>query len=443
MRFSTLTIVSVLVCTPAFGADARRASMEEIQQLFDLATVRPQRSRIVVEITWNEPKWSDEQVIAELIQQNELFRDIAQAPESHQRARTNAVRRGHSGSRTAHMQEWNSGKYYRTDVTDEGLVLEEYLKKYRGKYTASYVTIDDPAISPYQSASVDHNLRSVMLSKTVRYSTRNLWQAKGLEEEVSFPIISSVLDYKSSQFESPGNAGVRVFKMSHSKAEQLHNDGHPIWHLVAIPENDPRQRTRFIMRGKYPALDAPSVVSDVEYVYELTRDGTNLVCSEARYTNHTVHTSYTGKREDFDAQGFPRIWRITKTKPGTMDEETVVVFKEVEWNPIFKDQEVFWTQFPSNYLVADVTSGPGVILQKPVFSRSNLIGGGIAPGQAAIFPNEAPGKEAPTNATSAKFEQHEQRSSGSSGFKRVILYSLFVLAALAGYALLRKGGHNS
>jgi len=81
----------------------------------------------------------------------------------------------------------------------------------------------------------------------------------------------------------------------------------------------------------------------------------------------TTHSAFISHRENFDAQGFPQVWKRTTLKSGSPAKQVEVVFKEIETNPAFKDEEVFSTKFPIDYIVADATSGADVILQKPSF----------------------------------------------------------------------------
>ncbi len=182
----SLGLLSCLLCAGASGADSRPASLDELQMLFDLATVGPQRLRVVADIVSTEPKWSEEQVAAEIRSQDEMFPDLGRSSDANQRARTNAVARSHSGTRILHVQEWYSGPHYRLDQTDEGAVSEQYLTNHLGTYRESYIDIDDPTLSPYRSYCADHQLRSALLSKTTLYGKNDLWHAMGLEGNLPF-----------------------------------------------------------------------------------------------------------------------------------------------------------------------------------------------------------------------------------------------------------------
>jgi hypothetical protein len=46
-------------------------------------------------------------------------------------------------------------------------------------------------------------------------------------------------------------------------------------------------------------------------------------------------------------------------------EKERVVFKRIETNPSFTDEEVFAPVFPPGYIVSDGSSGRNVILQNP------------------------------------------------------------------------------
>lgn len=363
----SLGLLSCLLCLEASAADSRPASLDEIQTLFDLATAGPQRLRVVADIITYETKWSEEQIAAAIKYQNEIYKDLGQLPEAVQRARTNAVARSHSGMRILHVQEWYSAGHYRLDQTDEGMVPEQYLKDHPGTYRNSYVNIDDPALSPYRSFFVDHQLRDAQLSKTTLYGKNDLWRALGLEGEFAFPLLVALAESKSGpQGRLATDADLGMRKINPSKAELIHNGSHPIWHLEAITESGQENRTRFILRGRTMSLIEPYEQSDMEFVYVVGRVRQRSVCMEASLTNHTAHSSFMSRREGFNGQGFPRVWKRTTIKPGSPPKQLDVVFKEVELNPTFTDEQVFSTVFPTNYIVSDVTSGEAVVLQKPL-----------------------------------------------------------------------------
>lgn len=406
----SLGLLSCLLCLDASAAETRPASLDEIQTLFDLATVGPQRMRVVADITTYEPKWSEEQIAAEIKHQNELFPDLTQLPEATQRERTNAIARSHSGRRILHVQEWYSGGHYRLDQTDEGMVSEQYLKTHPGIYRESYVNIDDPALSPYKSFFVDHHLRDAQLSKSTLYAKNDLWRVLGLDREVAFPLLVALMDSKSGpQGRTATDADLSMVKINPSKAELIHKGSHPIWRLEAIAVSGKESLTRFILRGRTMSLIEPYEQSEMEFVYVVGRVGQRPVCMEASLTNYTAHSSFISKREGFDAQGFPRVWKRTTIKPGSPPEQLDVVIKEVELNPTFTDEDVFSPKFATNYIVSDVTSGQAVVLQKPL-----------------------------------RFDTTNQHLTHPSPVRRVIILCVFGLVALGlGIALLRMNGNKA
>jgi hypothetical protein len=337
--------------------------------LFDLATVTPQRQRVVADITTYEPKWSEEQIATEIEKQNELFPDMRRLPESEQQDRTNAVARSHSGVRIRHVQEWYSGNLYRLDQTDEGLVSQRYLTNHLGTYRNTFVDLDDASLSPYRSFRVDHQLRDIQLSKTRLYAKNDLWRALGLEGEMAFPLLLALVDSTSFlQGRPTTDADLGVLKLDPAKAERIHNGSDPVWRLEKIVELAHENQTQFILRGKAVSPIKPNVVSDLEYVYVIRRVGQRPVCREASLTNYTTHVSFISKRDNFDGQGFPHVWKRATIIPGSPTEQIDVVFKEVELNATFNDGQVFLPVFATNYIVSDVTSGKSVILKNPLHS---------------------------------------------------------------------------
>ena len=59
------------------------------------------------------------------------------------------------------------------------------------------------------------------------------------------------------------------------------------------------------------------------------------------------------------------MWTVSKVNADSSSETKRVVFKLIEMNSTFVDKEVFAPNFPSDYIVSDVTSGTSVILQNP------------------------------------------------------------------------------
>jgi len=360
------TLIFLLIYPKAQAADSRPASLEEMQVLFDLATVGPTRMRVAADIVFIEPAWSKEELAAEIKKQNEVYPDLAALPEPEQRERTNAVSRSHSGTRVLHVQEWYSAARYRLDQTDEAVVPERYLKDHPGTYRNSYVNICDAALSPYSSFSADHHLHSAQLSKTKLYGKNDLWRALGLDAEVSFPLLVALADSKSGpRGRPPTDTDLSMLKLNRAKAELIHNNSHPVWHLEVLTEADQNSDTRFMLRGRTMSLLEPYEQADMQLVYEVRWAGQRFVCVEASLTNNTSHSTFSSRREDFDLRGFPRMWKRTTMKPGLPANHIDVTFKEIELNPALKDEDVFSPLFPTNYVVEDITSGQAVVLQRP------------------------------------------------------------------------------
>jgi hypothetical protein len=360
------TLFFLFLFPEAQAADSRPASLEEIRVLFDLATVGPTRMRVAADIMFTEPKWSEDEIAAEIKKQNEVYPDLGRLAEPQQRERTNAISRSHRGTRVVHVQEWYSAEHYRLDQTDEGIVPERYLKDHPGSYRNTYVNICDPALSPYSSFSADHHLHSAQLSKTKLYGKNDLWRALGLDAEVSFPLLVALADSKSGpQGRRPTDTDLSMLKINPAKAELIHSNSHPIWHLEVLTHSDRNSDMRFMLRGRTMSLVEPYEQSDMELVYAVKWVGQRFVCVEASLTNNTSHNVFSSKREDFDVRGFPRKWKRTTMKPGLPANHIDVTFKEIELNPALKDEDVFSPLFPTNYVVEDITSGQAVVLQRP------------------------------------------------------------------------------
>jgi hypothetical protein len=318
----------------------------------------------VANITTYEPKWSQEQVARAIEQQNEHFPDMKRLPEAEQRDRTNAIAKSHSGIRILHVQEWYSGNLYRLDQTDEGMVSQQYLTNHLGTYKDSFVDIDDPAFSPYRSFTVNRQLRDIQLSKITLWAKNDLWRALGLDQEVVLPLSVAFVDPKSLPKGHGTDADLGNFKLDPAKAERIHNGSDPLWHLEAITGGEQENQTRFIM-----SAIKPNPLSDQKFAYVVRWIGQRAVCLEASVTNYTTHSSFISTREDFDSQGFPRVWKRTTIIPDSSVKQVDVAFKEVDLNATFDDKQIFLPTFPTNYIVSDVTSGNAKILQNPQHAK--------------------------------------------------------------------------
>jgi hypothetical protein len=360
-------LLSCLFCAEASDTNSRPASLDEIQTLFKLAAIGPGQLRVVADITSSDIKWSGEQVAKAIAEQNEMFPNMKGMPQKRQQERTNAVARSHTGTRILHVQEWYSGNLYRLDQTDEGMVSPEFLKQHPGLYKNSFVDIDDPAISPYRSFRVDHVLGDAQLSKVTLYAKNNLWRAKGLDQEVIVPLLVPLVDSQSWPKDRGGtDADMGMLKLDPAKAELLQKGTNPRWHLEANTDSGQRDQTRFVLRGKCMSTIKPYMESDMELVYVIGWAGQSPVCLETSLTNFTTQVSFHSKRDEFDSQGFPHVWKRTTMTPGSPAEQIDVVFKEVDFNPVFNEGKVFKPEFPTNYIVTDVTSGKATVLHKPL-----------------------------------------------------------------------------
>ena len=89
------------------------------------------------------------------------------------------------------------------------------------------------------------------------------------------------------------------------------------------------------------------------------------VCFQESVTNLTQHTATISKRGRFDDNGRPILWIVSKVNADSTFETRNVAFKRIEVNPAFTDEKAFAPVFPPDYIVSDVSSGTGVILQNP------------------------------------------------------------------------------
>jgi RNA polymerase sigma factor (sigma-70 family) len=359
---------------------SRPASLLEIQQLFDLATAtKPERCRFEADIELTTPPYTTEQVKASLAEIENMMSDRnarlkPQQKASLEIAQSNAIVNAHSGKRIQHVREWESGNYYRLDINDEGMGTEKFMRAHPDEYYQTWVSIPDSPFSPYASYQINRELHDMMLfkQKENRFYQYNLWRATKMNQEVAGLVVVSVMNLtnklKPLVFDYTG------LKMDASRVQQLHEQTNltnsiSIWRLEATDEElDGKAVTHFKLHESF-ALP-PGIVFDYKpptfqgeiWVGQISG---KAVCLQEVFTNLTQHTSTLSKREKYDHDGFPMVLTTTTIKDDSSLEKQRVVFKHIEINPSFTDEEAFAPVFPPNYIVSDVSLGTGVILQNP------------------------------------------------------------------------------
>lgn len=359
---------------PLFGEqNSRPASQDEIAQLFDMTTARPQRSYFIATIRSDKQAWSQNEIDTELKEQNKVMRQRdAGLTQSEflklQIVRSNSIVKTGSGQKTIHVQEWYSGHYYRSDQTDSSNVSTNFQAR-PNVFHDTIVNIHDPSFSDYSSYSVNHELKDALLTKDTKiyYHANDLWRVISLDKDICTPITLALVDFHSinpNQAHTPyADFELNTLKADILKIERLHNNSDPAWHLEAANDNvDGIPVTRFTLEGQYPVPEAPTPRSSIQIMYWIGKVNGKTNCIQAMKTNFTLHTSFFSKRGRFDDSGFPHLWTRSTFKNG-VTMELVVDFEKIDPNPDFADVEIFSTKFPTNYTVSDVTSGFGVLLQ--------------------------------------------------------------------------------
>lgn len=362
----------------------RPATIAEMQQLFDLATTKPQRFRIVADITVNEPAWTKEQIASELEHQNTAMesRDN-QAASKHftdlTTIRSNAIAEAHSGIRVKHVQEWYSTNKFRLDQNQESALNAAFLKTHPGSYHDTFVDIgDDPAFSPYRSFLINRELHDVQLSKSPasQFARDNLWRVLGLDEQIANPLIIALMDFRSVppyHKGDPSTVSLAGIKIDSLKSQAIHNGSDPNWHLEADEESlDGNVVTRFRLKGKiFDPGGSPETISGVsmtrssiEAAYWIIRESDKMICLQATLTNLTTQESFSSKRAALDSNGYPRRWEISIARSGVV-KTTEVLIKEIDPNPSFSDDQIFSPRFATNDIVSDITYGDAVVSQQP------------------------------------------------------------------------------
>ena len=374
------TITSLVVISNLRGREvhpSRPASLVEIQQLFDLvAATKPDRCRFVADIEVTTPPYTKEQVKTELAQiENSILWDTNARLKPQQKAsleidQSNAIVKAHSGKRIQHVREWYSGNYYRLDRTDEAMGAERFMRAHPNEYYETWVNIPDSPFSPYASYMINRELHDMMLfkQKGEHFGQYNLWQALKMNREVASLFVASVSmrdtnNLKRAMFDFSG------LKMDPTKVQQLHAQTNPSWRLEATDEElDGKAVTHFALKWSFtlpPGIKSnykPDTFQGEMWVGQISG---KTVCLQELMTNLTQHTSTFVRREKYDDDGFPTVWTTTTTKADSSFEKQRVVFKRIETNPSFADEEAFAPVFPPDYIISDASSGTNVILQHP------------------------------------------------------------------------------
>ena len=356
---------------------SRPASLLEIQQLFELATAtKPQHCRFEADIELTTPPYTKEQVKASLAQIENFMQDRNRDLNQQQKidweiAQSNAIVKANSGKRIQHVREWYSGNYYRLDITDEAMGTEKFMRTHPSEYLETYVNIPDSPFSSYATYSVNHELHDAMLfkQKEQRHHQYNLWQALEMDQQVAEILIIPLINLRDTN-----NLKLRPFdfskmKMDFTRAQQLHDQTDSSWRLEATDEKlGGRAVTRFNLKGS-PALP-PGLKSSFKFdTFQaeiwIGQISGKTVCLQEMATNLTRHTSTISERGKYDGDGSPTVWTTTTMKADSSCEKQRVIFKHIETNPSFTDEEAFAPVFPPDYTVSDVTSGTGVLLQNP------------------------------------------------------------------------------
>jgi RNA polymerase sigma factor (sigma-70 family) len=321
---------------------SRPATLDEIRQLFALATNAPDRCEIEADIEVITPPYTKAQVEAALADVNNFMQDANARLKPKQIAdweitESNAVVESHSGRRIQHVREWFSGNYRRLDMTEDLAGTEYFRKTHPGEYYETYVEIPNSPFSPYVSYMVNRGVRDIMLFKKEQFGWLGLWQAWGMSSDVAGVIILPLME--------------RLRGLTDSN-----------WRLEVAEETlNGQKATRFSFKSSRDKLQADVWVGQISG---------RTVCLQESTTNFTFHTSTISEREKFDGDGLPTHWTLsTWTRSGVDAIPTPVVqkvvFKRIDLNPTFTDQEVFAPVSPPDYVVEDASSGHGVKLQNP------------------------------------------------------------------------------
>lgn len=378
----TTAILLIVSAFPLLGVETdisptRTATASEVSQLFGLATMQPTQMHIVADIKETGPAWTKEEVSAELRLQNEVMAKTDTHLSGKERldlqlARSNIIVQCHSGVKIKHLQEWYLGSKYRLDQTDESYVSMDYLKTNRLAYHDTYVNVGDPTFSPYESFSVNHQLRDALLTKDPAkfYARSDLWRILGLEEPLSLPVIIAFVDNRSVVSSRPENGSerdLRLLKTDFQKVEEIREGSNQIWHLEANDELfNGLPVVRLKLTGQLVDMESEdSSFTPIEATYWIAQKSGHSACIQGLLTNLTKRSSFFCSRGKYEMDGNPREWKTSIFNPGLTTKEFVCNVSKIETGATFNAEEVFAPIFPTNYTVSDLTFGTAVVLQRP------------------------------------------------------------------------------
>jgi hypothetical protein len=303
---------------------SRAATLPEIQELFALATNRPDRCEIEADIEVITPPYTKAQVEDALADVKKFMQDANAHLTPKQIAdweitESNAVGESHSGRRIEHVREWYSGNYARQDITEDLTGTEYFRKTHPGEYYNTFVSIPNSPFSPYASYTVSPALHSMELFKKNQFGWLGLWQALRMDTDV---------------------AGVIVLPLM----ERLHGRTDSSWRLEVTGETlNGRKATRFSFKSGRDKLQADVWVGQISG---------KTFCLWESTTNFTLHTSTISEHEKFDEDGLPARWTLsTWTRSGVdaipMPEVKQVLFKRIDLKSHIYRRGGFCASFPA------------------------------------------------------------------------------------------------
>jgi RNA polymerase sigma factor (sigma-70 family) len=338
-------VVLVTLSQSGRGPEAgpsRLATPDEIRQLFVLATNRPARCEIEADIEVITPPITKAKVEATLGEIKHFMADANANLKPKQLAdweinQSNAIVQAQSGRKIQHVREWYSGDYRRQDVTEDLMGTEYFVENHPGEYYETFVDIPNSPFSPYSSYTINRGVRDMMLFKKEQFGWLGLWQASGMSSDVATVILLPLME--------------RLRRLPDSS-----------WRLELTEETVNGQKaTRFSFKSSRDKSQADVWVGQISG---------KTVCLQESTTNFTFHTSTISKREEFDNNGLPTRWTLSTWSSSEIDTIPTpavkkVVFKRIDLNPTFSDEEAFAPVYPPDYIVSDASSGTSVILQNP------------------------------------------------------------------------------
>jgi len=346
---------------------ATDSDIQAVTKLYQYVTKPIPSLKIEAYIETHEDAWSEDRVRAFISDKHLENMVPKEAPDYSERLKRLVdlnileLKKEHSGTNLTRVREWISSKMYRSDqLADEGILTNSF----KGSSNVLYSTADfySGIFSGLKSWRANGNLESASISSAeIHYTNEKLWQAYTIESEFGFILLGLLKNddrrpVSDDEMWPNGSFHGYASRMSEANLRKYLDGKHPKLDLTVAQESlngSPCVVIRIAARG------AP--LNGYEYYMDWPDQKRLLKIVKQ---NVSPQTQLAITRSNFDAEGCPKYW-ITEGMVGTNKIFRKITIVKSEIEPNLNLTNVFGPTFPKNYIVSDVTSGTGVILQWP------------------------------------------------------------------------------